>query len=30
MPSIYIVIFGFGYLSVSVLLKNEEKRTDIL
>ena len=30
MPSIYAVIFGFGYLSISVLLKNEEKHVDIL
>ena len=26
MSSIYAVIFGFGYLSISVLLKNEEAR----
>ena len=30
MPSIYVVIFGFGYLSIPVLLKNEEKHVDIL
>ena len=30
MPSIYSVTFGFGYLSVSVLLKNEEEHMDIL
>ena len=29
MPSIYAVIFGFGYLSISVLLENEEKHTRI-
>ena len=30
MPSIYAVIFGFGYLSISVGLKNEEKHINIL
>ena len=30
MPSIYAVIFGFGYLSISVLLENEAKHVDIL
>ena len=30
MPSIYAVIFGFRYLSISVLLRNEEKHVDIL
>ena len=30
MPSIYAIIFGFRYLSISVLLKNEEKHVDIL
>ena len=30
MPSVSTVIFGFGHLSISVLLKNEEKHVDIL
>ena len=30
MPSIYAVIVDFGYLSISVLLKNAEKHVDIL
>ena len=30
MLSIYGVIISFGYLSISVLLKNEEKHVDIL
>ena len=30
MPSLYTVIFGFGYLSISVLLKREEKNINIL
>ena len=30
MPSMYAVSFGFRYLSISVLLKNEEKHVDIL
>ena len=30
MHSIYTAIFGFGYLSISVLLKSEEKRINIL
>ena len=30
MPSMYAVVFGFGYLSISALLKNEEKHVDIL
>ena len=29
-PNAYAVIFGFRYLSISVLLKNEEKHVDIL
>ena len=30
MPSIYAVIFGFVYLSISVLLKTEEKHINSL
>ena len=30
MPSIYAVIFGFEYLSISVCMKNEEKHVNIL
>ena len=30
MLSIYTAIFGFGYLSISVLLKSEEERINIL
>ena len=30
MPSIYTVIFDFEYLSISVILKNEEKHINIL
>ena len=30
MPGIYTVIFGFGYLSISVLTKNEEKHMNAL
>ena len=29
MPSIYAVIFDFGYLSIPVLMKTEEKNVDI-
>ena len=30
MPSIYAVSFGFEYLSISVLLNNEEKHMNTL
>ena len=30
MPSIYTVVFGFRYLSILVLLKDEEKHINIL
>ena len=29
-PSIYDVVFGFGYTSISVSMKNKEKYVDIL